>query len=409
MMNEGLKRSAKTQIGDTEVVSFTYDRILLLVIFALMGIGIVMVYSASIVTAQADRSNEAFYLHRQLIYIGAALTLLVATMNIHHCVYKRFAHVLFAFSFLLGLAVLIPGLGVEAKGASRWIGFGSIRYQPSEALKLSWVVFLAAFLASRQDRLHRWKESWLTPTLCLGAVVVVLALQRDLGSTVICAALLMLMVFAAGARIRHLLAAFGVGAGALVLLILMEPYRVRRFISFLNPEADKQGDSWQLYQALISFGSGGWTGLGLGSSRQKLSYLPEAHTDFVFSILGEELGVIGVLVVIALFAVLVWRGFLIARRATTSFGSLLAFGITAAIAGQAIANMLVAIGLMPTKGLTLPLISYGGSSLVTTSLGLGILLNISRRQPPPAWLTDWVIDRPYKSKLARTRAEGAVA
>ncbi|MBV70777.1 MAG: putative lipid II flippase FtsW [Myxococcales bacterium] len=403
------KKSGADTTRDTEVMSFGYDRLLLLVIFLLMGIGLVMVYSASIVTAQADMKNEAFFLTRQLAYIGFSLVLMVAAINIHHCVYKRFAYVLFGLSFLLSIAVLLPGIGIEAKGASRWVGFGSVRYQPSEAIKLSWVVFMAAYLASRQDRLHRWKESWLTPTLCLGAIVVVLALQRDLGSTVICASLLLLMIFAAGARLRHLFAAFGVGAGALVLLILMEPYRVRRFISFLNPEADKQGDSWQLFQALISFGSGGWTGLGLGSSKQKLSYLPEAHTDFVFSILGEELGVVGVLVVITLFAVLVWRGFLIARRASTAFGSLLAFGITAAIGGQAIANMLVAIGLMPTKGLTLPLISYGGSSLVTTSIGLGILLNISRRQPPPAWLNDWVIDRQMaarkpKPKLKRGHA-----
>ena len=389
--------------GDTEQISMSYDRVLLLVTFLLMGIGVVMVYSASIVTAQAEKSNEAFFLHKQLFFIGLSLTIMVVTMNVHHCVYKRFGYVLFGLSFLLLGAVLIPGLGIEAKGASRWIGYGSIRYQPSEAAKIGWVLFLATYLTAHQDKLHRWKESWLVPTIALGCIVGLLIIQRDLGSTVICASLLMLMIFAAGARLRHMFVAIGAGLGALVLLILMEPYRVRRFISFLNPEADRQGDSWQLYQALISFGSGNWTGLGLGASHQKLSYLPEAHTDFVFSIVGEELGVIGVLAIIILFATLVWRGFLIARRANTVFGSLLAFGITAAIGGQAIANMLVAIGLMPTKGLTLPLISYGGSSLITTCLAIGILLNISRRQPPPAWLNAWVVDRKQASKRSGPR------
>jgi cell division protein FtsW len=384
--------------GDTEQISMSYDRGLLLVTFLLMGVGVVMVYSASIVTAQAEQSNEAFFLNKQLLFIGLSLTAMAVTMNIHHCIYKRFGYILFGLSLLLLASVLIPGLGIEAKGAYRWVGYGSIRYQPSEAAKIAWVLFLATYLTAHQDKLHRWKDSWLVPTLALGAIVGLLVLQRDLGSTVICASLLMLMIFAAGARLRHMFAAIGAGLGALVLLILMEPYRIRRFISFLNPEADRQGDSWQLYQALISFGSGNWTGLGLGGSHQKLSYLPEAHTDFVFSIVGEELGVVGVLTIIILFATLVWRGFLIARQANTVFGSLLAFGITAAIGGQAIANMLVAIGLLPTKGLTLPLISYGGSSLITTGLAIGILLNISRRQPPPVWLNPWVVDRSFTSK-----------
>ena len=388
-----LRKKEPPPSGETTCVTFEYDRVLMFVTLALMGIGVIMVYSASIVTAQSDMNNEAHYLEKQLIFVGVSIAFMGLATNLHHGIYKRFVTPISLFGFFLMFLVFAPGIGIEAKGAHRWIGFGPLRYQPSEGLKIAWVVFLAGYLSTRQDRLHRWKDSWLVPCIGLTLVASVLMLQRDFGSTVICVGLMVGLFFAAGALWRHLMGFAAVGAVGLVALILLEPYRIRRLMSFLDPEGNKQGDSWQLYQALISFGSGNWTGLGLGGSHQKLSYLPEAHTDFIFSILGEELGLMGVAAVIILFAIFVWRGFRIARHANTVFGSLLAFGITAVIAGQAIANMLVATGLIPTKGLTLPLISYGGSSLLTTGLAIGILLNISRRQPPPEYLLDWLNDR----------------
>ena len=369
----------------------------------LMGIGVVMVYSASVVTAK----NETTFLYKQITYCAFAFVAMGVLANLHHSIIKRFAWPLFIGAFILLSCVLVPGLAIEAKGAVRWIGHGSIRFQPSEAIKLGWIILLAAFLSERQDQLHRWKRSWMTPTIIVGIISALLLIQKDLGSTVICVGLLILMIFAAGAQVRHLVAAVGAGILAICGFILLEPYRVRRLMSFLEPERYRQGDAWQLYQALIGFGSGDWTGLGLGLSNQKMAFLPEAHTDFIFSILGEELGLVGVAVVVCLFAVFAWRGFHIARRANTVFGALLAYGLTALICFQAIANMAVATGMLPTKGLTLPFISYGGSSMVIMGVAVGILLNISKREPPPEWLHGWVIDRAPVSEDPEPSAEGA--
>ena len=295
---------------------------------------------------------------------------------------------MFIGALILLSCVLIPGISIEAKGAARWIGYGSVRFQPSEGIKIGWIILLAAFLSDRQDQLHRWKRSWLLPTVFVGLISGLLLLQKDLGSV---SRGHVLMIFAAGAQFRHL--GRWRGLVAITCFILLEPYRVRRLMSFLEPERYRQGDAWQLYQALIGFGSGDWSGLGLGLSNQKMAFLPEAHTDFIFSILGEETGLLGVAVVVALFAIFAWRGFLIARRANTVFGALLAYGLTALICFQAIANMAVASGMLPTKGLTLPFLSYGGSSILLMGVAVGVLLNISKREPPPAWLHDCVIDR----------------
>jgi cell division protein FtsW len=389
--------------GDTQLIDLRYDRILLGVTMVLMGIGVVMVYSASVVTAK----NETTFLYKQITYCAFAFVAMGVLANVHHSIIKRFAWPLFIGAFFLLGCVLIPGLAIEAKGAVRWIGHGSIRFQPSEGIKLGWIIILAAFLSDRQDQLHRWKRSWLTPTIIVGLISGLLLLQKDLGSTVICVGLLILMIFAAGAQFRHLLAAVGAGIVAICGFILLEPYRVRRLMSFLEPERYRQGEAWQLYQALIGFGSGEWMGLGLGLSNQKMAFLPEAHTDFIFSILGEELGVAGVAVVVSLFAVFAWRGFSIARRANTVFGALLAYGLTALICFQAIANMAVATGMLPTKGLTLPFISYGGSSMVMMGVAVGILLNISKREPPPEWLHGWVIDREPAGPGPESATEGA--
>ena len=355
-----------------------YDRMLLGLTLILMGIGVVMVYSASIVNASIEQKNESFFLIRQSIYCGLALTVMIIMMNIPHGLLQKFAPIIFGLSFVSLCLVLVGPVAIEAKGATRWIGFGPIRFQPSEGIKFAWIILLASYLSKRQDRLHRWRDSWVVPSVCLMAIVALLAVQKDFGTTVICSGLMILMIFAAGARWHHLTAAIFAGLCALGALIIVEPYRIRRLFSFLYPDADPQGDSYQIRQALISFGSGDWNGLGLGGSKQKLAYLPEAHTDFVFSILGEELGLIGVTVVIILFALFVWRGFRIARRASSSFGALLAFGIAAEIGFQALANMAVATALLPTKGLTLPFVSFGGSSMLMVGFAVGVLLNISR-------------------------------
>lgn len=388
----------------TRIVQFRYDRVLLGVVFVLMGIGVVMVYSASIVSAETRTGNGAFYLERQMAYCGIGLLALIACLNIHHDLWRRLAKPLFIAAMALLVVVLIPGMSASAKGAARWIGFGPVRFQPSEAIKVTWIVLLAWYLSARQAQLDDLKTAWGKPILTLGAIAGLLMLQPDFGSTLICGGIMVLMVWAAGGRWLHVGGLVGIGAALVPLAIIAEPYRVKRLLAFLDPEHDPQGVSYHINQALISFGSGDWFGMGLGNSRQKLLYLPEAHTDFIFSIYGEELGWVGVAFVITLFAIFVWRGFSIARSAPTAFGALLAFGITAQIGFQAATNMAVATALLPTKGLTLPLVSYGGSSMLLTCVGIGILLNISRQEPPPAWLHRVLPDADVKQKQKKARS-----
>ncbi len=386
-----LKQKVAEQ-NETAAYDHRYDRWVLGVVLALMAFGVVMVYSASIVSAEVRTGDARYYLMRQIAYCGLALVAMVAGLNLHHDLWRRLAKPLLGVALFLLVVLLVPGVGNSAKGAARWIALGPIRVQPSEVVKLSWIVFLAGYLSRRQAQLDAWKVAWRTPILVLGAIGALLMLQPDFGSTVICSGLMVLMVWAAGGRWLHVGALGLVGVGLVAAAIAAAPYRMRRLVAFLHPELDPQGAGYHINQALISFGSGDWTGRGLGGSMQKLLYLPEAHTDFVFSIVGEELGFVGVAFVIALFAVFVWRGFRIARQASSAFGALLAFGITAEIGFQAATNMAVAVALLPTKGLTLPFVSYGGSSLITLGAAVGILLNISRQTPPPSWLHAYVPD-----------------
>ena len=389
-MLKWLRSKVEAPENPTSLVVHRYDRVVLGVTLALMAVGVVMVYSASIVSAELRNGDSGYYLGRQLAYCGLGLVALVAGLNLHHDILRRLAIPVLVAALVLLVVVLLPGISASAKGAARWINLGPARFQPSEAMKLAWIVFLAAFLSRRQEELADWRAAWRVPMLMLAAISGLLMLQPDFGSTLICGGLMVLMVWAAGGRWLHVGGLGLLGVGLVFAAVYKAEYRVRRLVAFWNPEADPQGAAYHINQALISFGSGEWTGLGLGGSRQKLLYLPEAHTDFVFSIIGEELGFIGAAVIIALFAVFVWRGFRIARNASSAFGALLAFGITAEIGFQAATNMAVAVALLPTKGLTLPFVSYGGSSLVTVCAAVGVLLNISRRQPPPSWLHAWV-------------------
>lgn len=389
------------QANETSFVTFRYDRPLLALSFTLMGVGLVMIYSASIVTAEFRHADAAYFLKRQAVFTILAVAVLAFCMNLHHDLWRRIPKVVSAGAVVLLLLILVPALAVKVNGATRWLDLGGIRFQPGEIVKVAWVMVLATFLSANQDKLTTW-QGW-KPLGIFGVLVALLLLQPDLGTTVICAALLVLMYFSAGARWRDVGILIGIGGVGIAAAIYAAPYRMRRMTAFLNPEADPLDAGFQVNQALISFGSGQWTGLGLGESRQKLAYLPEAHTDFIFSILGEELGFVGVAFVILLFVAFIWRGFLIARRSTSAFGALLAFGITASIGMQAMINMGVATAMLPNKGVTLPFISYGGSSLVLAAAATGILLNISRRTPPPAWLHRLLPDEQEQKRRARNR------
>jgi len=388
---------------ETTLVTFRYDRPLLALTFILMGVGLVMIYSASIVTAEFRHADAAYFLKRQAVFTILALAVLAFCMNLHHDLWRRIPKVISGSAAVLLLLILVPALAVKVNGATRWLDVGGLRFQPGEIVKVAWVMVLAGFLSAKQDKLTSLREGWRTPLIIFGVLVALLLLQPDFGTSFICAALLILMYFSAGARWRDVGILVALGAGLVAAAIYAAPYRMRRMTAFLNPEADPLDAGYQVNQALISFGSGQWTGLGLGESRQKLAYLPEAHTDFIFSILGEELGFMGVALVILLFVAFIWRGFLIARRSTSAFGALLAFGITASIGMQAMINMGVATAMLPNKGVTLPFISYGGSSLVLVAAATGILLNISRRSPPPTWLHRFLPDENEQKRRARNR------
>jgi len=358
-----------------EVASF--DPWLLTAVLALCGVGLVMVLSASSVLA-ASRHHDAYHLFkRQCLSLGLGLGMMTLCRFLPLGFYRRLAYpALIACLALLAL-VLIPGLGHQAGGATRWLGLGGFSLQPSEAAKLALVLFLAYSMAKKGDKMADFSIG-IVPHLIVGAILIGLTLlQNDLGMAVILGLLLAIMLFLGGARLRHLLL-LGALAGPMVLLmIFIAPYRLQRLATFLDPWGDPLDKGFQIIHSFLAFGSGGIIGQGIGSGRQKLAYLPEPHTDFIFSVIAEEAGLIGVGLVIGLFMTVAWRGFYWARRAEEPFVRLLASGLTLLILLQALINMAVVVGLLPTTGLTLPLVSYGGSSLVVNLAAAGVLLRLS--------------------------------
>lgn len=356
-----------------------YDRWLMIVTILLIGFGALMVYSStSVVTPAFAKRNisEFFYFKRHLftLFIGTAALFLAARTNPDTL--SRFAIPLLVFSFLLMLLVFVPKIGVSAGGARRWIRLWPSTFQPSELVKLAMVIFMARYLASEKYEPNRF-TFFLVPVAVMGVFQFVFLWQPDFGAAMSLGLITMGLLTLAGVRLRYLLS-IAVLAVPVLVKLLMEPYRFRRVLSFLDPWKDPQGGSFQLVQSFIALGSGGLTGIGLGESRQKLSFLPESHTDFIFSLIGEELGFIGASVVVVLFLLLFLRGVQIANRTKDPFGYYLASGLSMMIALQAVINFFVATGLAPTKGLPLPFISYGGSSLLVNMAAIGILLNLSR-------------------------------
>jgi len=356
----------------------TPDVLLLAACVLLLSIGIIMVYSASQVTAYEKLDDTFYYLKKQAIWALIGLFAMISVMKIDYWKYKKMAVPFLIFAFALLVIVLLPGIGRTVKGAQRWLGVGPLTLQPSEVIKLSLVLFMAYGLAKYRDRLRYFKGGMLPFLVILALACGLILLQPDLGTAVSLAGTVYIMLFAAGARGKHLFYLALAGLGAVGLAIILEPYRMSRFLAFLNPWADPRGSGFHIIQSLYALGSGGLFGAGLGQSHQKWHYLPEQHTDFIFAILGEELGFFGGALVIILFLIFVWRGFKIAMSTQDHFASLLAVGVTSMIALQAIVNIGVVTGSLPITGIPLPLISFGGSSLVFTLTGVGILLNISR-------------------------------
>lgn len=354
------------------------DWLIAVSVLLLLGIGVVMVYSASAVTAFHDYGDSYYYLKRQLIFAALGVVAMFFTMNTDYWVWKKYAKVGLIACFVLLLLVLIPGIGVVRGGARSWLGIGSLGIQPSEFMKLAMVLFLSKLLSEQQGRIMEFGKGLMPPLLLVGLAFGLIMMQPDLGTGAVLVGSSMIVIYVAGARIKHLVGLAMVGVVGMVGLIAAAPYRLKRITAFMDPWQDPLGAGYQAIQSLYAIGPGKLMGLGLGMSRQKYAYLPEPQTDFIFSIIAEELGFIGGTTVLLLFMLLVWRGILASITAPDLFGSLLAIGIVGIVAVQVMINIGVVIGMMPVTGITLPLISAGGSSLTLMLTALGILLNISR-------------------------------
>ena len=345
--------------------------------FLLLG-GLVMVLSSSSISAYAQFGDSFLFFQRQAAYAAVGVGALALTSRMRYRAWQRLALPFLAVTASLLVMVLHPGAGVSAYGSSRWLELGPVTVQPSEIAKLALVVFAAAVLARKWGKLDEIGHLALPMVPVTIVIASLVMLQPDLGTTLIISGTVFLMLFAAGVRFRYLLAAGLVGSVAGMGLIFSADYRRVRFLAFLDPWADATNTGYQLVQSLIALGSGGWFGVGLGASRQKWLYVPNAHTDFIFSILGEELGLLGELAVLVAFGLLIFAGIRIATRAPDVFGRLLAAGIVAWIGLQALVNLGAVTGLLPITGVPLPFLSYGGSSLVVSLAAVGILWNIAR-------------------------------
>ncbi|MBW7473649.1 stage V sporulation protein E [Paenibacillus oenotherae] len=344
----------------------------------ILAIGLVMVYSASAVLAFHEFGDPYYYVKRQSLFAALGVGAMIVTMNAHYWTWKKWSKLGLLICFGLLVIVLIPGIGVVRGGARSWLGISSFGIQPSEFMKLAMVIFLAKMLSEKQQAVTLFTKGLLPPLGILGLAFGLIMMQPDLGSGAVMVGASLIVIYTAGARLSHLGSLALIGVLGLVGLILAAPYRMQRITAFMDPWADPLGAGYQIIQSLYAIGPGGLVGLGLGMSRQKFSYLPEPQTDFIFSIVAEELGFIGGAAIILLFAVLVWRGMRTAIAAPDTFGSLLAVGIVGIVAVQVFINIGVVIGMLPVTGITLPLVSYGGSSLTLLLTALGILLNISR-------------------------------
>lgn len=354
------------------------DFILLLVTFTLLAIGLIMVYSASAVWADYKFDDSFYFAKRQMLFAGVGIVAMFFIMNVEYWVWRKWSKVLVIICFILLVAVLIPGVGMTRNGSTSWIGVGAFSIQPSEFMKLAMIAYLAKFLSENQKHIITVKKG-LFPSLGLVFLAFgMIMLQPDLGTGTVMVGTCVVMIFVAGARIAHFAFLGLLGVAGFVGLVLSAPYRMKRITSFLDPWSDPLGSGFQIIQSLYAIGPGGLFGLGLGESRQKFFYLPEPQTDFIFAILAEELGFIGGTLILLLFGILLWRGVRVALGAPDLYGTFIAIGIISMVAIQVMINVGVVTGMMPVTGITLPFLSYGGSSLTLMLMAVGVLLNVSR-------------------------------
>lgn len=364
-----------------------FDFVLFITVLIMLAFGVIMVLSASSPSALSESGNSYAYVTTQAVSAILGIILMLIISKIDYKFYAKFYKIAYWFSIIILLAVLIPGVGKSSGGATRWIKImGVTTFQPSEAVKVALIVFYALFLSKNKDKLGKFGAGFVTPFLILIPIIgILIFVQSHLSVCVVIILVISVMMLIAGTKLRYFLTCgvLGVvgGLGGLYLIAKLTGegmYRLNRITAFMDPWADAKGTGWQIIQSLYAIGSGGLFGAGLGNSTQKYLYLPEPHNDFIFAVLAEELGFVGCILVIILFAIFIWRGILIAMKAKDMFGSLLAVGITSQIGIQAIINIAVVTSSMPNTGMPLPFFSYGGTALLILLCSVGILLNISR-------------------------------
>jgi cell division protein FtsW len=360
--------------------------------FALTAIGLVMVFSASTWLGYHMHKDWQYFMWRQAVFAAIGFVAMLVISRIDYRMFRRFApHLMFG---ALAMLVAVLFVGQEINGARRWIRYGSFGLQPSEIAKITLAIFLAATLARQGERVRSFRTGFLPVMLVASGTMVLVLLEKDLGTTLLMGALTLVMLFVAGTRASYVVAAVMLAAPLIWQQILGVDYRRGRLEEFLS------GDSYQVQQGLIAIGSGGTWGLGLGNGKQKLGFLPENHTDFILATIGEELGFLGIVVVVALIVIVVWRGLAIARAAEDRFGTYLAVGISSLFGLQALVNMAVVLEVIPAKGITLPFLSYGGSSLMAGLAAVGVLLAISRSPEPWRWSDQRRRPKPASNKVA---------
>jgi cell division protein FtsW len=384
------------------------DPVVLSCILALLAIGVAMVYSAGAIYAADVHGDEMYYIRRHAVFALIGLAALAVTASIPYQRWRPWTYPVLALVTVLLILVLVPGIGVTMGGASRWLPLGPIFLQPSEVAKLAVLLYLAYSLEKKQSHIGMFSVGILPHLLFVGAVLALILVEPDFGTTMTLAAILFLMMFIAGVKVRHLAGLLAVGLPVSWLILTGAEYRRVRLVAFMDPWAHQADSGFQLIQSWLAFRAGGVLGAGMGESSQKLFFLPAAHTDFIFAVIGEEFGLLGSALVIGLFGLFVFRASRCCQGAPDGFGRLLGVGLTFMVGLQAAVNMAVVTGLLPTKGLTLPLVSYGGSSLVLTMAMLGILLNVTAQARRRTVLSD-VPKSPFRMPSGRKRVRaGAV-
>jgi cell division protein FtsW len=353
---------------------------IILILSILLGIGVVMVYSSSSIYAWNNMKDSAYFLKRHLVYLAFGFIVMFVSMAIDQNSLKKIAKPLFLISLLFLFLSLVPGLGREVAGAKRWIKIGGFGFQPSELFKITFIIYLADFISRRKNIINNIYYGILPSLIALAVPILLILLQPDLGTAISLAGIALIMWFCAGMSYSYFVLAGLMAMPALYFLVFSVPYRRARILAFLNPWADPKGSGFQIIQSQIALGSGGLFGQGLGQGKQKLFYLPAAHTDFIFSVITEEIGIVGAVAVSALFILLIWQMIKVVRFNNDEFLKFLSIGIVSLISIQTVVNIGVSIGMFPTKGLPLPFISYGGSSLVFDMAAMGLLLNASRKK-----------------------------